>query len=121
MEDVKFIRQITDHIKGMERQIYGNCAYYALEKDGNRAKLYCESGGVQAAIISKTAGPVDSVFFPFANYFDKVSCSKGAPEWYQHIDGNRWYFEEYPHVLPKDKDYDRLAAGLQQYMQLFFT
>ena len=108
MADVKFIRQITDHIKGMERQIYGNCAYYALGKDGNRAKLYCESDGVQAAIISKTAGPVD-----------KVSCSKGAPDWYQHIDGNRWYFEEYPHVLPKDKDYDRLAAGLQQYMQLY--
>ncbi len=38
MADVKFIRQITDHIKGMERQIYGNCAYYVLGKNGEQGK-----------------------------------------------------------------------------------
>ena len=118
MENIKFIKQITDYID-RERIIAGNSIYYKL-KNNNRAKTWCEEDGVRIKIINCKEGEVDHAFFPCQNYFEPTQCSPGAPKWYQHIEGNRWYFEKsYTHVLPKESDYMRLAAAMENYIEMF--
>lgn len=119
MASIKFIKQITDYIN-KERIIVGNCIYYKL-KNNNRVKTWCDNDGVRIKIINCKEGEVDYTFLPFKNYFEPTQCSPGAPMWYQHIeDGNRWYFEEtYSHVLPKERDYKRLANAMENYIQMF--
>ena len=118
MANIRFIKQITSYID-RERIIVGNCIYYKL-KNGNRARMWCETDGVRIKIINAKEGEVDGVFLPFMNYFQPTRCSPNAPKWYQHIDGNYWYFEkEYSHVLPKESDYTRLANAMENYIQMF--
>ena len=120
MENIKFIQKITDYVVGIGiRTIIGNCVYYNFA-NGNKAKLWCYELGVHAEVINKTEGKVDSVDFPFANYFTPTQCSAGAPKWTQHIDRGRWYFSQtYTHVLPKESDYTRLAEALSMYMKMY--
>jgi hypothetical protein len=116
--NVRFIKRITDAVN-RERTIIGVCVYYALH-NGNRVKTYCLETGVTMEIINKKEGKVDSVFLPFKNYFQPTQCSKGAPMWYQHIEGDHWYFEKtYSHVVPKVSDYINLARAMEDYMRLF--
>ena len=118
MANIRFIKQITSYID-RERIIVGNCIYYKL-KNGNRARTWCETDGVRIKIINAKEGEVDGVFLPFMNYFQPTQCSPGAPQWYQHIENDRWYFEkEYSHVLPKESDYTRLANAMENYIQMF--
>ena len=119
MENIKFILKITDYIKG-DREVIGNCVYYNLD-NGNKIKLWCYDYGVEANVINKTRGKIDSIIFPFANYFEPVQCSPRAPKWTQHITSNgKWYFEdEYVHVLPKDSDYNNLADAIETYIEMY--
>ena len=118
MENIKFIKKITDYI-AKDRVIVGNCIYYNLA-NGNKVKLWCYDLGVEAKVINKIDGQVDTVRFPFANYFAPTQCSAGAPKWTQHIDNGRWWFSEmYSHVLPKDGDYIRLAEALHTYIEMY--
>ena len=118
MENIKFIKRITDDIS-MGRTIIGNCIYYDLA-NGNIAKIWCEELGVEINIINSTHGKVDNVYLPFANYFEAVQCSSNSPKWHQHIDKGHWYFEEsYKHVLPKNSDYMRLAKAIETYINMF--
>lgn len=116
--NVRFIERITEDLC-RQRIIVGNCVYYYLNND-NRVKAYCEETGVIIKVINKTGGPVDCIFLPFENYFQPTRCSQGAPKWYQHIDGNHWYYEDmYKHVLPKDSDYKNLATAMENYIKIF--
>lgn len=118
MENIKFIRQITDYVKG-QRTTIGNCIYYNFT-NGNKVKLWCCEYGVRAEVINKMDGKIDSVDFPFANYFEPTQCSEGAPKWTQHISHGKWYFSEaYTHVLPKEKDYMNLARALREYLEMY--
>lgn len=118
MKNIKFIKKITDYVE-KDRTIIGNCVYYNLE-NGNKVKLWCYEQGVGAEVINKIDGKIDSVDFPFTNYFEPTQCSIGAPKWTQHIDGNEWYFERvYKHVLPKESDYMNLATALELYMTMY--
>ena len=118
MENIKFIRTITDYVKG-QRTTIGNCVYYNFI-NGNKVKLWCYEYGVRAEVINKIEGKVDSVDFPFANYFEPTQCSEGAPKWTQYIDNGKWYFsEKYTHVLPKEKDYMNLARALREYIEMY--
>lgn len=118
MENIKFIKQITDYVRG-NRIIIGNCVYYNFA-NGNKTKLWCYEYGVHAEVINKIDGKIDSVDFPFANYFKPTQCSACAPQWTQHIDGGKWYFSHvYSHVLPKESDYARLAEALNMYMEMY--
>lgn len=120
MENIKFIQKITDYVTGIGiRTIIGNCVYYNFA-NGNKIKLWCYELGVHAEVINKMDGKIDSVDFPFANYFAPTQCSAGAHKWTQHIDRGRWYFSQtYTHVLPKDSDYTRLAEALSMYMKMY--
>lgn len=118
MENIKFIKQITNYVE-KDRVIVGNCVYYNLD-NGNKVKLYCYDYGVRAEVINKVDGKVDNVDFPFANYFKPTQCSPNAPQWTQHIDKGKWYFENtYQHVLPKDTDYINLAKALTVYIEMY--
>ena len=118
MENVKFIKKITDYIN-RDRTIIGNCIYYNLE-NGNKVKMWCYELGVKADVINKVDGRVDSVDFPFANYFKPTQCSPNSPKWTQHIDRGQWYFENaYKHVLPKENDYISLAKALNMYIEMY--
>lgn len=118
MENIKFIKKITDYVIG-DRTIIGNCVYYNL-LNGNKVKFWCYDYGVRAEVINKINGKIDSADFPFANYFEKTQCSENAPKWTQHIDRGRWYFENtYSHVLPKESDYIRLAEALNKYKRMY--
>lgn len=118
IEHIKFAKKVTMSIPRTQT-IAGNCIYYALA-NGNRAKVYCYSMGVTVEVINHKEGKVDSVNFPFSNYFEAVQCSPGAPKWYQHIDGGKWRFEgTYSHVLPKKTDYRRLADAIDNYIMMF--
>lgn len=79
MENIKFIRTITDFIN-RNRTIVGNCVYYALN-NGNRIKTYCEQCGVRIEVHNKINGDIDGVYLPFTNYFAKKRCSPEAPLW----------------------------------------
>ena len=118
MENIKFIKKITDYVSD-DRTIIGNCVYYNLA-NGNNVKLWCDMYGVRAEVINKIDGKIDSVDFPFANYFAPTKCSTNAPEWTQHIDYGKWWFEDtYKHVLPKESDYIRLAEALNVYIEMY--
>lgn len=118
MENIKFIKKMTDYVKG-NRTIIGNCVYYNFD-NGNKVKLWCYEYGIRAEVINKVDGKVDSVDFPFANYFKPTQCTVNAPQWTQHIDKGHWYFENtYKHVLPKESDYMCLAKALELYMAMY--
>lgn len=118
MENVKFIKKITDYVM-QDRTVIGNCVYYNLA-NGNKVKLWCYEYGVMAEVINKVQGKVDAIDFPFANYFKPTQCSQNAPKWTQHIDGDKWYFESaYTHVLPKESDYTCLAEALELYIKMY--
>lgn len=117
MENIKFIKSITDYVPG--GLVIGNCVYYNLA-NGNKVKFWCHEYGVKAEVINKREGKVDGVDFPFKNYFAPTQCSPGAPKWTQHIDNGKWYFEgSYKHVLPKESDYLRLAMALNEYIEMY--
>lgn len=119
MENIKFIKTITDYVKIGKKEIIGNCVYYILD-NGNRVKMWCYDCGVEADVINKIEGKVDCVKFPFDNYFEPTQCSIGAPKWTQHIDNGKWYFEDtYTHVLPKEKDYVNLAEAIETYIRMY--
>lgn len=120
MENIKFILKIAMEIPNQRKhKVIGNSIYYIL-KNGNRVKAYCEKDGVKLEVINLKEGKVDSAQLPFRNYFQPVQCSQGAPLWYQHIDNDKWYFEEtYEHVLPKLRDYQNLAEAMEDYMCMF--
>lgn len=118
MEDIKFIKKITDYVRE-GRTIIGNCAYYNLE-NGNKVKFWCDTYGVRAEVINKINGKVDCVDFPFANYFAPTQCGPNDKKWTQHIDYGKWRFEDmYKHVLPKESDYIRLAEALSVYIEMY--
>lgn len=118
MENIKFIKKITDYI-AKNRVIIGNCIYYNLA-NGNKVKLWCYELGVEADVINKIDGKVDTVRFPFANYFKPTQCSAGAPQWTQEIEYGKWRFEaSYKHVLPKESDYINLAEALITYIEMY--
>lgn len=118
MENIKFIKEITRYVN-KSRTIIGNCVYYNLA-NGNRVKMWCDELGVETNIINKINGKVDSVDFPFANYFAPTQCSVNAPKWTQHIDRGIWYFSDsYSHVLPKESDYINLAKALEIYIEMY--
>lgn len=118
MENIKFIRKITDYIE-YERAILGNCVYYSSD-NGNRVKLWCEERSVEAKVINKINGCVDTMSFQFANYFKPTQCSARAPLWTQHIDNGKWYFSDmYEHVLPTERDYLSLANALSVYIDMY--
>lgn len=118
MENIKFIKKITDYIE-RDRTIIGNCVYYNLS-NGNKIKMWCYESGVKVDVINKIDGKVDTVSFPFANYFKPTQCSVGAPQWTQHIENGRWYFSNmYDHVLPKTYDYINLAKALDVYIEMY--
>ena len=122
MKNIRFIKKITDYVvgrKAVDKVVIGNCVYYNLA-NGNKVKLWCYERGVGAEVINKMDGKVDSVDFPFANYFKPTQCSSNAPQWTQRIDGNEWYFERvYKHVLPKESDYMKLAEALELYIAMY--
>lgn len=125
MENIKFIREIMRNSKTENGREIGDAIYYSFD-NGNRAKVYVEGGniyreahGVKVEIVHKTGGAVDSAYFPFEDYFDPVQCSPNAPKWTPHIVDGKWYFNQYPHCLPKRKDFDRLAASVDEYMGFF--
>ena len=118
MENIKFIKTITDYIN-KDKEIIGDCVYYNLA-NGNKVKLWCDELNVVAQVINKTNGKIDEVKLPFANYFEPTQCSHNAPKWTQHIDNGKWYFEDvYQHVLPKDNDYMNLAQALNTYIEMY--
>lgn len=118
MENIKFIKKITEHINE-DRTIIGNCVYYNLA-NGNKVKMWCYELGVEVNVINKIEGKVDTVKFPFANYFAPTQCSANSPKWTQHIDNGKWYFEDmYSHVLPKENDYINLAEALSTYIEMY--
>lgn len=118
MENIKFIKKITDYIE-KDRTIIGDCIYYNL-KNGNKIKLWCYSQGVEASAINKIDGEIDRVRFPFANYFEPTQCSNNAPKWTQHIDNGKWHFENmYTHVIPKDSDYINISKALSTYIEMY--
>ena len=118
MENIKFIKEITHYVDA-PRTIIGNCVYYNLG-NGNKVKMWCYEFGVKAEVINKIDGKVDTVDFPFSNYFEPTQCSANAPKWYQHIDHGKWYFSQmYDHVLPKERDYMRLANALEVYIEMY--
>lgn len=103
----------------------GNCIYIPMQ-NGKRAKCYLDDCGVYrhydgicCEIIDKESGKIDRCVFPFTNYFDKVKCSPGAPEWTPYIDGNKWYFEQYTHCLPSGFDFKRITDAICEYVDLF--
>ena len=118
MENIKFIKKITDYVRE-GRTIIGNCIYYNLA-NGNKVKLWCDTYGVRAEAINKIDGKIDSVDFPFANYFAPTQCGPNDTKWTQHIDYGKWRFEDtYKHVLPKESDYIRLAEALNVYIEMY--
>lgn len=117
MENIKFIRNITEYVYG-KRKIIGNAVYYDL-CNGKLAKMWCGTHGVNVEIIGKDRGVIDSVYLPFANYFTPKQCSAGAPLWPQHIDCGEWYFHQYEHCRPTAADFRKLAEGITDYMELF--
>lgn len=119
MQDIKFIKRITQNLKELKFTEVGNCMYCKLHNK-NLAKMWCESSGVRVDIINICNGNIDSAYLPFNKYFAPTKCSPTAPEWYQHIDNNHWYFEnEYSHVVPTDSDYKSMANGILAYIMLF--
>lgn len=118
MENIKFIKKMTDYVK-RDRTVIGNCVYYNLA-NGNKVKMWCYELGVEAEVINKIDGKVDVVRFPFANYFAPTQCSPNAPKWTQHIEHGKWYFSDtYSHVLPKESDYINLAEALSTYIAMY--
>lgn len=118
MENIKFIKEITQYID-RPRTIIGDCVYYNL-KNGNKVKMWCCISGVEVSVINKIRGAVDMVAFPFANYFRPTQCSPNAPMWTQHIDHGKWYFsDQYSHVLPQKYDFINLAKALDTYIQMY--
>ena len=118
MEDIRFIKKITDYIE-KDRTIIGNCIYYNLT-NGNKVKFWCYEFGVKAEVINSINGKIDSIDLPFANYFKQTQCSPGAPKWTQHINNGQWYFEDmYKHVLPTESDYTNLAEALTMYIEMY--
>lgn len=118
MENIKFIKKITDYIN-KDKTIIGNCVYYNLT-NGNKVKMWCCEFGVDADVINKINGKIDSIRFPFSNYFAPTQCSEGAPKWTQRIEHGKWYFSDtYSHVLPKERDYINLANALKMYIEMY--
>lgn len=118
MENIKFIKKITDYIE-KDKTIIGDYVYYNLA-NGNKVKMGCYKLGVSAEVINKIDGKIDCADFPFSNYFKPTQCSEGAPQWTQYITNGRWYFSEmYSHVLPKEDDYMRLAEALNWYIEMY--
>ena len=126
MENIEFIREIMKHGTNSDGMEFGNFIVYPLHS-GNRAKVYVDGGGIYGEshgimvdIISTKVGNIDSVYFPFKNYFNPVKCSENSPLWYPHIDNGEWYSSrQYSHVLPKIEDYKRIATAVCEYMNLF--
>ena len=126
MEDIKFIRDIMAHGANKSGKPIGNCMVYKLN-NGNVAKAYVDGGGiyreshgVKVEIINKTDGKVDTMYFPFRNYFAPTQCSANSPRWYQHIVDGRWYFSQmYTHVLLTARDYKAIADAVCEYIELF--
>lgn len=118
MENIRFIREITTWIYKPKREM-GNCIYYEIPGGTTLAKVWCESTAVVVRILDKKSGLVDEVVLPFANYFRSVCCSDGGPFWYQYITNGDWNFSGYPHVLPTDEDYQRIAQAIYDYMYMF--
>ena len=118
MENVKFIKQITDYIE-FERAILGNCVYYN-SANGNKVKLWCEERSVEVKVINMFNGCIDTNSFPFANYFKPTRCSANAPSWTQRIDNGKWYFSDtYSHVLPTESDYRSIADALSTFIEMY--
>lgn len=119
-ENIKFIREIMkcSSFKNGHGKEFGNFIYYDVNEV--IAKVWCQSDGVVARIINPKTGEVDTCIFPFANYFSKKKCSPSAPEWNQHIENGKWYFSQYPHVLPTTNDYCRIANAVTEYIKLFW-
>lgn len=122
MEKRCFIEEMTDYLLEkdvMRRRFVGRCAYIPLQ-NGIRIKLYCSSTYVAAEAISRSCGRVDYVELPFSEYFEPKQCSQGAPKWSQHIENGKWYFSDtYPHVVPSQEDYKRLAHGMTEFIELY--
>lgn len=123
MENIKFVKEIM----GNKNDFYdfGNCRYYPLA-NGNTGKVMVTGGevwgetyGVTCEIINEKKGKIDSCYFPFFNYFAPTQCSKNAPMWYQHIVRGKWYFAQYTHVLPTEKDFNNIRNAIFQYFKLF--
>ena len=126
MENIKYIREIMSESPREDWKEVGDTLYLKLG-NGNRAKvwvgggnIYNQSHGIKIEIVNKTDGKVDSAYFPFKNYFKPVRCSKGAPAWYQHLDGGKWYFSNmYTHVLPTSEDFRAIATAVCEYLDMF--
>lgn len=125
MENIKYIREIMRNGSRKNGVELGNCLFFVLNKDC-RAKLYVDGGGIyheshgiMVEIIDKNNGVVDKTYFPFQNYFASVQCSPNAPKWFPHIVRGEWYFNQYPHCLPKKKDFENIANAVCAYMDMF--
>lgn len=118
MEHIKFVTDIMLHSRLRSAMTpAGNFLLYPM-KNGNVAKLCCESNGLRAEIVNKNEGTVDRTLFPFANYFKQKQCSPGAPLWDQHIENGKWYFAQYPRCLPTNADYHKLAYAVDAYLEI---
>lgn len=118
MENIKYIKEITQSMKRNSMEI-GNCICFKLD-NGNIIKAYCFSHGIHVDVVNKVDGKVDCIDLPFKNYFKPTRCSQGAPLWYQHLDGGKWYFSGiYNHVLPTKKDYENISVALETYIKMF--
>lgn len=118
VENIRFIKDIASHIE-RAYVVTGNVIYFPIGNE-NRAKAWCESGGVYIEIVNKRSGKIDGTAFPFGNYFSKKQCSPGAPLWNQSIKNGKWQFEgQYNHVLPTFSDYESIAVDIDCYLVLF--
>ena len=81
-------------------------------------RVFGNTDGFMCVVINKNDGEVDRCGFRFDDYFDKVACSTNAPKWTPHIDGNDWYFSHYPHCLPKESDFKRIAEAINEYIAI---
>lgn len=118
MANIKFMKKFASYMKN-NGIVLGNRIYFTKE-NGNRISAYCADTHVSLRVINKIDGAIDNIELPFENYFEPTQCSEGSPKWYQHIDGNYWYFEKnYKHVLPKDSDYKKLANAIDEYIELW--
>lgn len=119
VNNIQFIRAICAHLPRLGN-IVGDYIYFPLD-NGNRVKAFCENDvGVKLEVINIRNGMNDSVYLPFSNYFQPVCCCPGADSWYQRIDRDKWYFETtYPHLVPKESDYVRLACAIELFISMW--